>query len=747
MGHIFVVSLIFFMFSASQAATVTVTSGTKSPSDFTASDDVVINGNVSFSSGTYNINSLTINTTRTLTALSDVSAGTGVIINATTSVTVTGTFSANLQGYGSVAGNTFGGPGLPSVNGMGAAHGGLGGRNKVLAGYMALVYGNALEPMSLGSSGVNTTGFPGGGAIKIKSPALSLTGTISAIGSQGYGSPGGSSGGSIFLDVDSITGSGTLNVSGGGANGGDGAGGGRIGILSNTLFSGTVDVSGGNGAGVDGDPGTFIFRYKSSPNDIYCNKSIASSSSGIMLASDLPSTLNNLNLSSNCRVAIYGDVFAGGNISVTGGATLAVVGNRTTGIGSTLAANNITVDAASEITASGRGFGSDGPGSGIMQYPGASHGGAGGLGDSGSSTSPSQAIYGNAYQPVQLGSGGYTETYGGGAIRILVVGQLQLNGAITADGTSSSSGGNGGASGGSLLIYSGSFIGSGAVSVNGGNGSGYSSSGGGGGGGGRIAFLIAGTNSFTGTMIATGGASGVGSSGPNNATAGANGTIVNFSPGVATKLAVTTQPSTYARKDVSFSGQPVFAAVDANGYMVPTYSTAITVAVYSNATCTTAASGTLQGTFQNVAGLGMGRGVDLRYDTLGTVYIKASSGSLTSVCTSKIMVGSVGTKLVLTTQPSTTATAGWDFGRIPKVAVQDASGSGLCVFRRSCRFCLLRCNLYNDDSRWESSDGRNFIFWPFFSNGWSDDLGLFVLFTGNDSLFKVFRKWFNQRLQ
>ncbi|WP_413582712.1 beta strand repeat-containing protein [Bdellovibrio sp. HCB288] len=668
--------LLFILISSvSFAATVTVTSGTKSPTDFLPSDDVVINGSVSFNSGTYNINSLTVSSTRTLTALSDVTAGVGVIINATSSVSIAGTFSADSQGYGS-GGSTNAGPGGPMVNGWGATHGGLGGRAALSASFMAVVYGNSLEPMSLGSSGINASGFPGGGAIKIKSPALSLTGTITVKGAEGSGTPGGSSGGSIFLDVDTITGSGILNASGGGATSADGAGGGRIGILSNSLFSGTVLVNGGSGASNHGDPGTYIFRYKSSPNDIHCNKSIGSSDgAGIVLATDLPSSLNNLNLSGNCSLTFFGDVFAGGNISVTGGAALRVIGNRVTGLSSTLAANNISVDSSSQITATGLGYGSDGPGSEITEYPGASHGGAGGTGDNGSSTWASKPVYDNTYQPVQLGSGGYTETTGGGAIRILVVGQLQMNGGLSADGTSSMSDGNGGASGGSLLIYAGSFTGSGLISVNGGNGSGYGNGGGGGGGGGRIAFLIAGANSYTGTMTATGGSSGVGSGGANDATAGGNGTIVNFSPAAATKLAVTTQPSQYARKDVSFASQPVFAAVDANGYMVPTYSTAITIAVYTNATCTTLAGGSLLGTFQNVSGLGMGRGIDLNYNALGTIYIKASSGSLTSACTAKVLVGTVGTKLVLTTQPSATATAGWGFSRVPKVAVQDASGN------------------------------------------------------------------------
>jgi len=92
---------------------------------------------------------------------------------------------------------------------------------------------------------------------------------------------------------------------------------------------------------------------------------------------------------------------------------------------------------------------------------------------------------------------------GGGVVRLIVNGQLQLNGSIKANGVSGSGGAypGGGGSGGSIDLTVGVLTGNGSVEASGGNGGGATA---GGGGGGRIA-VEGDVSSFAGDYLVSGG--------------------------------------------------------------------------------------------------------------------------------------------------------------------------------------------------------------------------------------------------
>ena len=151
-------------------------------------------------------------------------------------------------------------------------------------------------------------------------------------------------------------------------------------------------------------------------------------------------------------------------------------------------AGNLTVEAGSQITADGLGYGKGSgpePGRNDPRYnvhgSGAGHGGVGG------ECTPAAiggGVYGSVTEPHELGSGGGGTSggAGGGVLHITVTGILELNGDVTADGSAGGSRGGGGA-GGSIKIHAGVMTGTGTLSAEGGDaGDSY----GGGGGGGRI---------------------------------------------------------------------------------------------------------------------------------------------------------------------------------------------------------------------------------------------------------------------
>lgn len=183
------------------------------------------------------------------------------------------------------------------------------------------------------------------------------------------------------------------------------------------------------------------------------------------------------------------------NLTITNGATLTAQGDPTASgfKGVQITADNLSISSTSTISADSQGYGSDGPGSSAT-FSGSSYGGAG-------EGSAANTLYGSDAQPTDLGSGGGTSARGGGALRIIVSGTLQADGAISAGG---SFGGDHlpAGSGGSIYITTNTLAGSGFIAANGGGSGAYPATAAG--GGGRIAIYYQ-NSTFSGVTQAIGG--------------------------------------------------------------------------------------------------------------------------------------------------------------------------------------------------------------------------------------------------
>ena len=222
-------------------------------------------------------------------------------------------------------------------------------------------------------------------------------------------------------------------------------------------------------------------------------------------------SLDSLTVNGGAVLTIAG----GSTVTVTGAVTVAAnssivlqsannaaqVNGQWAGVGVTINAGSVQVDAGSSINADGQGYAGgypepgNGPGGGAGgTTTGGSYGGVGY--NSGGTT------YGSQFQPVDLGSsasgfcaygGCHWAGSGGGAIRLVVTGTLTNNGVISANG----GGGESGGAGGSVWVTTGTLTGSGIFTAIGGSGSGS------GGGGGRVAVYYSTGSGFTGFTAST----------------------------------------------------------------------------------------------------------------------------------------------------------------------------------------------------------------------------------------------------
>jgi hypothetical protein len=765
------------------------------------------------------------------------STGTAAALTVPGNLTVAASSYFWAEGYGSAGGaiSTIGSGSSPGVGGSsgggGGAHAGAGGAGAGAAGGSSS-YGSATQPITLGSGGGGSGasyGGAGGGAIKlIVTGTTTINGTISANGAAGLvsGSYSGGSGagGSIWIQTGTLDGTGSITANGGtspaGTFRGGGGGGGRVAIYYTTnTFSGTISVtagvgyaSGGNGTyfAMDGNnnlncnSSTTSYYDPSSPpsggiNDVNitngCNFYLLNGStmtiagnvnvgSGSIFgtystgtvnstnATTQPTTANNLGA---MKLSVAGTITVTGTLSATNvmwiqTATLAGAGSITapaiaiyyssntfsgtvTDTGSfflqnygtgdiscpyaittyfnpadsipsySLAINNVDISGsckygfklgatgtAAALTVAGNltvaassyfwaeGYGSAGgslsstgsgssPGVGTSSAGGgAGHASAGGNGYStaygGSST------YGSVNQPVTLGSGGGGSTgnyggYGGGAVKLIVSGTTTVNGSISANGGAGGSSGSyssGGGSGGSIWIQTGTLAGSGSITANGGTSPSVTFRGGGGSGG-RIALYYT-TKTFSGTVTATGGAGNV---------AGGAGTVSGLY--AATKLVFSTQPSTTGTVGTNLAQQPIVQAQDGTYSTLDTnYATSVTLAAYTDATCTTAFTGSTVAGSPNTptGGLSTFSGVNVnKYNSGAAIYLKATSGALTSACSTAVTL-SVGSAsvLVFTTQPSTSNTAGVIFATQPVVKAQDGYNNTVTSYVTSVALAL-----------------------------------------------------------
>jgi predicted outer membrane repeat protein len=148
---------------------------------------------------------------------------------------------------------------------------------------------------------------------------------------------------------------------------------------------------------------------------------------------------------------------------------------------------NLEVAASAAIDAEGKGYAQGkGPGAGVANLVGGTHGGEG--------YRNTNACYGSVWAPVTLGSGGggASGRAGGGAVYVTVGGTATVQGVISANADTTAGNYDYGGSGGSVFLRAGVVAGSGTLRANG-SGTGHES---GGGGGGRVALIVTNSTSF-----------------------------------------------------------------------------------------------------------------------------------------------------------------------------------------------------------------------------------------------------------
>ncbi|HEY5915056.1 MAG TPA: hypothetical protein VJA21_31060, partial [Verrucomicrobiae bacterium] len=464
-----------------------------------------------------------------------------ITVNGDLRVQPGGAMVADGAGYPGGQGPGAGGSAFGTQLGGGGGYGGFGSSRVSDGPVGGRTYGSFSQPSDPGSGGGNSlgsvygSGGPGGGAIQLLvNGAFVVDGKISADGMTGIGAgSGGGSGGSIWLSAASLSGMGAISASGAPGNGyGGGGGGGRI-----ALYLGTNDFAGaikawGSGTGQTfggpgtiytkivsetvgrvvfdngGNPGASVFAPSSPPVDLVLRR-------GVTVAPYLSATVRSLAIASNAWLLVTNAPF-----TVTDSAIIDEGGG-------------ITADGTGMPPGTGQGAGRTlplippGGGTSIITGGGAGHGGYGAsssLGASGGLTyaTPNLAAMqgsggGGGNDPAPRNTGGA----GGGVVRLIVSNVLTLNGRITANGISATNSNSGGGSGGSVWIDVATFLGTGAISADGGGGNGF----GGGGGGGRVAINPA-TNLFGGTITAYGGAA--------NTQVGGAGTVFFLRPDILT---------------------------------------------------------------------------------------------------------------------------------------------------------------------------------------------------------------------
>ena len=139
-------------------------------------------------------------------------------------------------------------------------------------------------------------------------------------------------------------------------------------------------------------------------------------------------------------------------------------------------------------------------------------------------------------------------------------------------------------------------------------------------------------------------------------------------------LAVTSQPSAGNTSGQAFGTQPRVTVQDTGGYTATSSNAAVTLSITSG-TGTTGAIFSGTKTVNAVNGIATFSGLSI--DKAGTGYtLTATSPGMTTTTTTAFSVSAgPATKLIVTTQPSSSNTSGAVFGTQPRVTIQDASGN------------------------------------------------------------------------
>ena len=147
-----------------------------------------------------------------------------------------------------------------------------------------------------------------------------------------------------------------------------------------------------------------------------------------------------------------------------------------------------------------------------------------------------------------------------------------------------------------------------------------------------------------------------------------------MSTGAATKLVITTQPSTTDASGAALATQPVVKVEDSGGNVVTSVNSGTAGASIASGSGGSIAAGGTSGTFSN--GVATFSGLALN-GLNGTAYTLTFTGdSFTSAASTSITVSTgAATQLVITTQPSSTANSGAALGTQPVVKVEDSGGN------------------------------------------------------------------------
>ncbi|HZR16863.1 MAG TPA: hypothetical protein VFE51_06005 [Verrucomicrobiae bacterium] len=426
-----------------------------------------------------------------------------------------GAITADGAGYGPGEGP---GAGRVGVNQQGSSaggggYGGNGGSGTTATGTGGATYGSLTQPIVWGSGGGSVaqsrSGGAGGGAIQMTvTGTVTVLGRISANGTAGQ-QGGGGSGGSIYLTASALLGSGQISANGGrGGLQSGGGGGGRVAIILQqpNAFSGSITAFGGSGSAAGG-AGTVLVGLSPSPRALAAqvlvdnDGQLGTNTSWTSASGPIDLTIRGGGVAAPPLQQVIQNLFIETNGWLRLNQSLTVMGNATVAAGGGIVADGMGYTNG-QGTGAGHNYNTQGYG-----YLG----GGGGYGGYGASAAiPTPAVlggltYGSLIAPFDRGSSGgaYPSSYGGaggGAIRLIISGTLDLDGELSAQGSPGAIPGAGGGSGGSIWVATGSLTGSGSITANGGSGNGY----GGGGGGGRIA-LEYGLNSFSGPITAFGG--------------------------------------------------------------------------------------------------------------------------------------------------------------------------------------------------------------------------------------------------
>ena len=480
--------------------------------NFTGGSVIIHNSQIVKENNSYNL-SFDLSGGFTLSGTSAIENASEVNVSAVNiTIALGSSIDLNGSGFGENAG-----PGVGGQGGGGAGHGGRGGGASAFGG-AGQPYGSSLNPITRGSGGRTGTfgqvAGAGGGVALLTAENVVINGSVNADGRApdtlgGSGTcAGGGAGGSVSIVAGSFTGSGSLSADGGNSGGtkcGSGSGG-RIMVRFNTTtfdFSNTNVLAGGGGTGRNGQPGSLGFldldddilsirdgwRWQNEDREVWNFAVVNLTDAFTRAVNQTVNFIGDTVIIHNSQIVKENNSY---NLSFDVDAlTLSGTSAIENATEVNITAVNVTINSSAAIKSNGSGFARNtGPERGTAGGSGGGHGGDGGNGAG--NTGKGHHI-GSAFEPITVGSGGRTGTFGqlaaegGGSIQIQAE-NLILHGDLAADGQSvDQTGGSGtaagGAAGGSINIRAHNITGSGSISANGGN-SGAPS--GGGGGGGRI---------------------------------------------------------------------------------------------------------------------------------------------------------------------------------------------------------------------------------------------------------------------